>query len=649
MAEGPTAYFILRREDGFGDVHPLVPGSRYTIGRASDNRIILKDDLCSRHHAEIFADRAEWVMKDLGSLNGLAINERQLKGDATLHAGDVIRFGRANYLFVRSLEELPPVPEPLRTADTTEGIEITKRLGRTKYLATDAPGEATLAAPVPGESTARPGTVEALGLLFRLAMEMAEAETQKELADLVISTLLRATSAEVGAILLVREGSKDLEPLAYDTVPGIRSGYHRVSQFVSREVLTDKQAVLAEDIAQHVRLKNRESVADLRAGSLICAPILHDGKALGLLHLYRIAKLDPLNSEDLELTLAASQQLGTAWHRLLIQTGLATENRVLKDQLRVESEIVGDSLGIKQIEDQIHRVAATKATVLIRGESGVGKELVARAIHAQSPRKAAPIVCLNCAALTETLLESELFGHEKGAFTGATERMIGKFESADRGTIFLDEIGEMGLSVQAKLLRVLEGHPFERVGGNVPIKVDVRVVAATNRSLEEGIRDQTFRKDLYFRLQVVQLDVPPLRDRPDDILKLAQHFLKRFSRELGRKVQGITPAAAAKLLAHNWPGNVRELKNVIERATALGNAPWIDVADVWLSPLSLDSTEDQEPTFRPQSLEAIEKVSILATLNHTDWNKSKAAEILGIERSTLDRKIKAYDLRKSPA
>ena len=321
---------------------------------------------------------------------------------------------------------------------------------------------------------------------------------------------------------------------------------------------------------------------------------------------------------------------------------------MLKDQLRVESELVGDSEALRAIVSQVARVAETKATVLIRGESGSGKELVARALHQSSPRRDGPFVCINCAALTETLLESELFGHEKGAFTGATERMIGKFEAADQGTIFLDEIGEMTSSTQAKFLRVLEGHPFERVGGNVPIKADVRVVAATNRTLEEAVRAGTFRRDLFFRLQVVQLDVPPLRDRASDISILADHFLKRFARETGRKMRAFTPAALEKLQGYAWPGNVRELKNVIERAVALGSGPTLDAADIWLSEIDVGGSFHGAVAhaYKPEALEEVEKRHILETLKHTDWNKSQAAAILGIERSTLDRKIKAYGLAK---
>jgi Nif-specific regulatory protein len=296
----------------------------------------------------------------------------------------------------------------------------------------------------------------------------------------------------------------------------------------------------------------------------------------------------------------------------------------------------------------VGRVAPTNATVLVRGESGSGKELVARAIHFSSPRKDGPFICLNCAAITETLLESELFGHERGAFTGATEKKIGKFEASDHGTIFLDEIGEMAYNTQAKLLRILEGHPFERVGGSAPIRVDVRVVAATNQPLEQNIKEGKFRRDLFYRLQVVDIQVPPMRDRKSDTPLLAEHFLKRFSRETGRKLRGFTPAAMAKMEQYDWPGNVRELKNVIERAVALGRGPYLDVTDILLTSLGppdggAGATGD---TFEELSLEELEKRHILRTLNHTDWNKSQAATILQIERSTLDRKIKAYQLKK---
>jgi Nif-specific regulatory protein len=554
---------------------------------------------------------------------------------------------------VSDLDQLPEVPsgQP-KKEDMTDKLAITRRLGQTKYLPPAPTAERTPVGPTveadSGDTVHLPGVrvapAEALAILYRLAFDMAEAATQADLAELVITALFQATPAEVGAVLTMTD-AKELEPVAYRSKLPFHTPYHKVSQFVSREVLSTRQAVLAADVAGRSDLRNRESLTDLKASSLICAPIEADGKLLGLLHLYRTAGDVQLNSEDLEIALAAARQLGSVWDRNRRQAGLTLENQVLRDSLRLESELVGASAGLKQIETQITRVAATKATVLVRGESGVGKELVARAIHFSSPRRDGPFVTLNCAALTETLLESELFGHEKGAFTGATERMVGKFEAADGGSIFLDEIGEMAPNTQAKLLRVLEGQPFERVGGNTPIRVDVRVVAATNRPLEEAVRAGTFRKDLYFRLQVVQIDVPPLRDRPDDVPVIADHFLKRYVRETGRKVKGFSPAAAKKLLTHHWPGNVRELRNVVERAVALGAGAVIEEADIWLSPLEVGEVVATN-AYEPVSLDEVEKRHILRTLQYTDWNKSRASEILGIERSTLDRKIKGYDLKK---
>jgi Nif-specific regulatory protein len=314
----------------------------------------------------------------------------------------------------------------------------------------------------------------------------------------------------------------------------------------------------------------------------------------------------------------------------------------------VQSEIIGRSKVIRAVTEEIGRAAATNATVLIRGESGVGKELVARAIHSNSPRRDNVFVCLNCAALSETLLASELFGHERGAFTGATERKIGKFEAAHKGTLMLDEIGEMSPSIQAKFLRVLEGHPFERVGGSRPVTVDVRAIAATNRDLEKDVAEGRFRRDLYFRLHVVEIVVPALRKRVEDLPELAEHFLRKFIAETGRKITGITPEAVQQLLNYRWPGNVRELKNVIERAVVLCRGHQIGPEDLLLTKLPTAGDTETPPSaggpFAPSSLDEMERRHILATLKHTGWNKSRTATLLGIERSTLDRKIQRYAL-----
>jgi Nif-specific regulatory protein len=338
-------------------------------------------------------------------------------------------------------------------------------------------------------------------------------------------------------------------------------------------------------------------------------------------------------------------QLSQVVAELKERESLMQANELLRENLRVETELVGQSQAIDAIKQQIARVAQTSTTVLVRGESGVGKELVARAIHLNSSRRNGPLVCLNCAALTETLLESELFGHEKGSFTGATEQKIGKFEAAHRGTIFLDEIGEMKPGTQAKLLRVIEGQAFERVGGGKSLQVDVRIVAATNVEIESAVQDGRFRRDLYFRLQVVEIKVPPLRDRKEDIPILAHHFFNRLVQEVGRRLRGFSDAALQKLMRYDWPGNVRELRNVIERAVVLGIGDEITDRDIQLSSLSAPPSL-ATGEYRPVTLDDMERDHIAATLAHTEWNKSQTASILGIERSTLDRKIQRYNLNR---
>jgi transcriptional regulator with GAF, ATPase, and Fis domain len=650
MAQVPTAFLVARRDDGFGDVYPLHAGVALSMGRAPTNRVVLRDDLASREHAEVFTADGEWRVRDLGSLNGTHLNGERLRADRLLRPLDEVRVGRARFVFVEGMEQLPDVPKPPPAPPAkSEGVEIRKRLGQTRFQ----DGDSTAAgAPEPETTHAEPRVSpnQAVAVLYRLALDMATAPDAAELGALAADALFRATPADVVVVQALRD-SRELELLVHRTRAGRPATYHKVSAYVSGEVLASRQAVLAENVSAETALANRDSLTELQAASLICAPVAAGDQLMGLLHLYRTSKSTPLNGDDLEFTLAVARQFGTVWHRLARQANLSAENRSLRAQLRLESELVGSSAPLEKIEQQVARVAETKATVLVRGESGVGKELVARAVHMSSPRRDAPFICINCAALTETLLESELFGHEKGAFTGATERMIGKFEAADRGTIFLDEIGEMALSTQAKFLRVLEGHPFERVGGNTQIKVDVRVVAATNRPLEEAVRAGTFRRDLFYRLQVVQLDVPPLRDRLDDVPLLAEHFLKKFARETGRKMRGFSSAALDKLKAYCWPGNVRELRNVIERAVALGTGPQVDAHDIWLCELDVGApVVGDAPVsgggYRAETIEEVEKRHILATLNHTDWNKSRAAAILGIERSTLDRKIERYKLAK---
>jgi len=324
-------------------------------------------------------------------------------------------------------------------------------------------------------------------------------------------------------------------------------------------------------------------------------------------------------------------------HQELIEENLSLHQK-LEERYRFEN-IIAKSPKMQQVIEVIKVVARSNATVLITGETGTGKEVVARAIHSQSHRHGKPFVALSCAALPESLLESELFGHEKGSFTGAYAQKKGKFEVANRGTLFLDEIGEMSANIQVHLLRVLEEKEFTRVGGNEPIKVDVRVISATNRDMKQAIASGQFREDLYYRLNVVNIELPPLRERREDIPLLAQHFLKKFAVENQKEIAGFSPEATDFLLRYDWPGNVRELENTIERAVILAQNPVIEVAD-----LTQQNLMPAHPISPAISLKQVEKNHILNVLTETGGNYTEAARILGISRMTLYNKAKAYRL-----
>lgn len=665
------AYLVIREGTKWTDVFRLIPGHTVTIGRAPTNQIVIKDERCSRSHAELFMSEGQWILRDLDSRNGTVVGDQLLTGDWILRPADVIRIGHSQLVFVNNLsqafssesggvprrsEEKKAAPELTSDGEADvlgayEPTTITHRRGQTRFLGSSSTDQTT------EESTSK--VSRAAAKLCRLAFELGKAPDAVNLATIALSGLFEGVQADAGALLLLPRDFQgtatgaDLEVIASQTISSTR--YHRVSNFLATTVLREGEAVLARNVMDDSTIGSRDSKGQILATSVICAPVRRGKRILGLIHLYSTNPELVPDPDDLEFTLAVADTVAVAMTNLNRRQELAEnltqvriENVQLREQLGVQSEIVGISNVARQLTEEIARAANSRATVLIRGESGVGKELVARAVHYSSPRRKNAFVCLNCAALAEDLLASELFGHERGAFTGATDRKIGKFEAAHGGTLMLDEIGEMSPGIQAKFLRVLEGHPFERVGGSKPVKVDVRVIAATNRDLEKDVAGGRFRHDLFFRLRVLEIIVAPLRKRPEDIAELANYFLNRFRTETGRKIAGYSPAAMERLMNYRWPGNVRELKNMVERAVVLCRTEYIEPEDLVLSNLSTTGdtnefkTPDQE--FQPCSLEQIEREHILATLNHAGWNKSRTASILGIERSTLDRKIRRYKL-----
>ena len=644
------------------DVVRLRQGQSVTVGRSATNKLVLHDDACSRNHCEVFHSDSVWKVRDLESRNGTLVNEQSVGSDLTLRPGDVICIGQCRLAFTTSLDSQPLLPD--------DGIIATER--ETSVASYPTPHEEPpilhrsvvpqfLAAednPVRRQSNHE----QELARLYRLGLEMGAAETRQQLTEVVLNNLAAETVADISAVLLARPDASespapaDLLVVAYDSRKDLP--YRRVSDNLSRIVLSSREAVLARDVEDDQRLAVFDSLGEMRAMSVICAPIHCDDQVRGLVHLYATNPDNALDKHDLEYTLAVARQLALALDHLserdALKSGLA-QAKIVNKSLRLhfdsEFKLIGDSTAMTDLREKIVLIAEAHANVLIRGESGCGKELIARNIHFNSPRREGPFVCLNCAALNENLLESELFGHEKGAFTGASDRKIGRFEQAHQGTLFLDEVGEMSTAIQAKFLRVLEGHPFERIGGRKPIDVDVRIVAATNKDLEEAVESGDFRKDLYFRLHVAELIAQPLRQRPDDIPLLADFFLRKFVEKTGRVISGYSEDAQSLLAGYDWPGNVRELQNTIERTVILCRNDVIRGTDVQLSSFSSRLSSQATPPaptadYHKMSLGDVERDHILATLDFTDWNKSQAAQILGIERSTLDRKLKRYHVSR---
>lgn len=661
-----NAYLVIREDSKWTDVFQLSAGRTVYIGRAATNQIVVKDERASRYHAEVFLSRGKWVLRDLQSRNGTYVGQNRVQGDHDLATGEVVKIADCQIAYVHELSEvfsdtsklLKPddtvtqlAPQDENTLDPQSSFDadpiITHRRHATRFLDTgsDDGGQTSIGQPFPK--------------LFKLAFELSKQNDVAAVANLALAGLIESTHVTAGAVLLASNTAaaeikdRDLEVKASTSTNGLV--YRRVPPFLSSSVLREGEAVLARNIEGDTSLASPDSQGEVHSKAVICAPIRSGGRVIGLIHLYSTDLDRSPTPDDLEFTLAVAENVSIAVGNLNQKQELTdnitqtqSELTQLRKRLGHESQLVGKSTALAKVQQEVARAAPTQAHVLIRGESGVGKELVARAVHFGSPRSKGPFVCLNCAALSETLLESELFGHEKGAFTGATERKFGKFESANQGTILLDEIGEMSPNLQAKFLRVLEGHPFERLGGSTQVKVNVRVIAATNRDLEKAVEQHQFRADLYFRLRVVEIRIPPLRKRTSDIPELANFFLDKFNQETGRRIRGFTPNAMQAMATYRWPGNIRELKNVVERAVVLAQNDMLDIEDLNLSTLRMPSDSGEinltSTPYQPATLDDIERNHILATLQATKWNKSKTAELLGIERTTLDRKIKRYNL-----
>jgi Nif-specific regulatory protein len=406
-----------------------------------------------------------------------------------------------------------------------------------------------------------------------------------------------------------------------------------------RRVLTSGQAVLANDVQSEPELKAAKSIAAAKSLRIACAPIPLAGR-IGVLYVASRGLGSPIGAEDVAFLNAAARQIGLAADALAEREKLARENEHLKRNAP-SFRLLGRSEPMQRLREMVARAAQVDATVLVTGESGTGKELVARGVHDASPRASRPFVAVNCGALPAAVVQSELFGHERGAFTGATARRLGLVELAHGGTLFLDEVGDLPAEVQVMLLRLLEEKRFFRVGGQDEVRVDVRFLAATHRDLEAAAHKGTFRTDLLFRLKVVEIRTPALREHLEDLDEMATALLEQIARATGRASKPLAPATLDRMRQHSWPGNVRELRNALERALLLGRSEHVEPEDLGLGV----STGAGAAPGRLVPLETIEREHILRVLEASGWNKTRAAEILGMARITLYDKIRAFDLK----
>jgi Nif-specific regulatory protein len=511
--------------------------------------------------------------------------------------------------------------------------------------------------PLPTESASRPytetGEARKLGTLVDVSHALAGHLSLQAGLSAVLLILARRCSVERAAVAVIDEGTGELEIRASLGLRPERQGTrYRRGEGILADVAARGEAVVVPRTSSDSRFLDRATSPSQRQGvecSFLCVPIFSQRRCIGTLSIELGYKPEREFERLLKFLRVVASLISQAMriHRLLDaeRQKLTSENAQLRQELQQRNHfanLVGNSGAMRQLYEEVARVAGTTTTVLIRGESGTGKELIAQAIHDQSPRARKAFVKVNCAALPETLVESELFGHERGAFTGAEQRKVGRFELANGGTLFLDEIGELSPALQVKLLRVLQEREFERVGGTESVRIDVRVIAATNRDLEKALTTASFREDLYYRLNVFPIFIPPLRARKADVLPLADHFAEKYAREHGKQIKRISTSAIDLLSRYHWPGNVRELENTIERAVLLADGEVIHGHHLPPTLQTADASDIVVSTSLAGAVEAFERSLLEDALKTTRGNRSRAARLLSTTERVISYKIRKY-------
>jgi len=617
-SRGLYAYLTILTGNRAGTNFPLDARRNTLVGRGTDCHISLPDPLCSRVHATLTCTPDGWVIRDNQSRNGTLVNGQKID-EATIVDGNMIRVGSAEFEFHESEE--PPTAKG-------DDPQLMQTIVQDQPIAVQESHEDSLAGLPSTEQ------VKELMLLYQLCIKLLGCGDPNRVLEVALDLLRKRTAASVVGFLSVSdEGS--LQPKI--VIPRDAANRVTLNQSLTELVSRQGHAVWVANQASQEGTQHLGHFADA-----VCAPLVRRSEegertTLGAIHVY--LEDGRFRQSDFDFIISVANIVAISLVRARALMSLQTDYQRLVEQSPGHDELIGNCPAMRDLKAKINRVARAPGCVLVRGESGSGKELVARAVHRTSPRADRPLIAVNCAAIPGELIESQLFGHKAGSFTSADRDHIGFFQQADLGTLFLDEVGELPLEGQAKLLRILEGHPFLPVGATEEITVDVRVIAATNQNLQKYVREKRFREDLYYRLSVFELHIPPLRDRGDDIGLLVDFFLDHFRRQHGRPALGLTDAARQKLTSYRWPGNVRQLRNVLDSAVVLADEDSIRPHDLALR----DSGSGELETLL---IEEWEKRLITEALNRTGDNVPEAAKLLGIGRATLYRKIEQYRIER---
>ena len=609
-----------------------------TIGRDASNGIAVTDPSVSRKHCLVSRHEGRFRVRDLDSRNGTQVNGSGVE-EQWLEHGDQISAGDSSFLFLLEEEEVEPAPSRVEFEDAQSTSETTIIHPRdVVYLQPER-----LLRELPATSR----VARNLNALLKISRIVHAIRDLDDLQGQLLDLIFEVVPAGRGAILLADQESQQFNSTFARMRQSGRAQLVKVSRTVARQVLEQGISILGSDVPSCGDLKEIESLAASQVRSLLCVPLTVFQRVIGCIYLDSDSLGTRLQEEHLQLVTAIAGISAVALENARRLQWLEQENERLTVEISQERSLVGEGARMKEVYQFLKRAAPAESTVLIEGESGTGKELAARALHRNSPRANKPFVAINCAAIPETLLEDDLFGHERGAFTGAGSQKKGRLEVADGGVVFLDEIGELAPALQVKLLRVLQEREFERVGGTHPIKVDIRLIAATNCNLEQALRNGKFRQDLYYRLAVLKITMPALRDRREDIPMLARHFVQKHAKHCKVKPRPISREALSRIQNYDWPGNVRELENAIERALVLGSSDMILPEDLPESLLERNPLPEMTEAKYHAAVKELKKQLILDAVEQTQGSYADAARLLGVHPNYLHRLIRNLELKEA--